>query len=217
VVLGWGTALPEYSYNQTEVATHLARDLDPARARRLRAAFRGSRVTRRNSVLPDFDPDAEPRLFRDRVPTTAERLAVFEECAPVLAERAARQALETSGVSKETLTHLLFVTCTGLVAPGPDQELIERIGLPLSIRRVQIGFQGCSAGLVALRTAAEIVRGDSTARILVVSVELSSLHFQANLGEDDFRGHALFADGSGAAVVGLPEKRSAGSPLRFSL
>jgi predicted naringenin-chalcone synthase len=217
VVLGWGTALPEYSYNQTEVAAHLSQDLDSARARRLRAAFRGSRVTRRNSVLPDFAPGAEPRLFRGGVPTTAERLAVYEECAPELGERAVRQALDASGVSKESLTHLLFVTCTGLVAPGPDQELVERIGLPLSIRRVQIGFQGCSAGLVALRTAAEIVRGDPSARVLVASVELSSLHFQDNLGEDDLRGHALFADGSGAAVVGMPEGTDVAGRRLFSL
>ena len=217
VVLGWGTALPEYSYNQTEVAAHLSQDLDPARARRLRAAFRGSRVTRRNSVLPDFAPDAEPRLFGGGVPTTAERLAVYEECAPILGERAVRQALEASRVHPERLTHLIFVTCTGLVAPGPDQELVERIGLPLSIHRVQIGFQGCSAGLVALRTATEIVRGDPGARVLVVSVELSSLHFQDNLGEDDLRGHALFADGSGAAVVGMPGNGEAAGGHRISL
>jgi alpha-pyrone synthase len=210
VVLGWGTALPEFSYDQKELAAYLSRDLDRARSRRLGAAFRGSRVTRRYSVLPDFAVGAEPRLFGGAVPpTTAERLDLYEECAPLLGERAARQALEASGVAREKLTHLIFVTCTGLVAPGPDQELIERLGLPLSIHRIQIGFQGCSAGLVGLRSAAEIVRGAPDARILVVSVELSSLHFQNDLGEDDLRGHALFADGSGAAVVGMP---GAGGP-----
>lgn len=217
VVLGWGTALPDYSYNQAEAAEHLSQDLDAARTRRLRAAFRGSRVTRRHSVLPDFAPDAEPRLFRGGVPTTAERLAVYEEYAPVLAERAVRKALESSGASTDSLTHLLFVTCTGFAAPGPDQELIERLGLPLSLRRVQIGFQGCSAGVVALRTAAEIVRGDAEARVLIVSVELSTLHFQDNLGEDDLRGHALFADGSGAAIVGMPTEGTARDAHLFRL
>jgi predicted naringenin-chalcone synthase len=214
MVLGWGSALPEFSYEQAELADFLSRDLDPPRARRLRAAFRGSRVARRHSVLPDFASGAEPRLFGGSAPTTTERLAIYEESAPVLGERAARQALEASGVSKDSLTHLIFVTCTGLVAPGPDQELVERIGLPLSIHRIQIGFQGCSAGLVALRTAAEIVRGNPKARVLVVAVELSSLHFQEALTEDDLRGHALFADGSGAAVVGPPEA-GAGRQGRF--
>jgi alpha-pyrone synthase len=174
-------------------------------------------VTRRHSVLPDFAPGAEPRLFRGNVPTTAERLAVFEECAPQLAERAARIALDASGVAPDSFTHFIFVTCTGLVAPGPDQELVERLGLPLTIRRVQIGFQGCSAGLVALRTAAEIVRGDPAARVLVVSVELSSLHFQADLAEEDLRGHALFADGSGAAVVGVPTARRTGRSISLGV
>jgi predicted naringenin-chalcone synthase len=203
-VLGWGSALPEYSYDQAEVAEHLARDLDARRTRRLRAAFRGSGVVRRFSVLPDFEPGRESWLFANGVPTTAERLDVYREQAPTLAEAAAQQALAGAGLAGPEITHLLFITCTGFAAPGPDQELIERLELPLSVRRVQIGFQGCSAGLVALRTAGEIVRGDSSARVLVVAVELSTLHFQADPVEADLRGHALFADGSGAAVVGAP-------------
>ncbi len=83
---------------------------------------------------------------------------------------------------------------------------------------MQIGFQGCSAGLVGLRTAGEIVRGDPAARVLVVSVELSSLHFQENLGEEDLRGHALFADGSGAAVVATTSAaEAAAGPLRIAV
>jgi len=92
-------------------------------------------------------------------------------------------------------------TCTGFVAPGPDQDIVERLGLLPSVRRVLFGFQGCSAGVAALRTAAEIARGDPAAILLVVAVELSSLHFQPCVPDEDLRGHALFADGAGAAVV----------------
>jgi predicted naringenin-chalcone synthase len=126
---------------------------------------------------------------------------VFAREAPLLGERAARLALDTAGVAPAHVSHLLFVTCTGFAAPGPDQDLVERLGLPLSVRRVQIGFQGCSAGVVALRTAAEIIRGNPEAVVLVVSVELSSLHFQSELADESLRGHALFADGAGAALL----------------
>jgi predicted naringenin-chalcone synthase len=37
--------------------------------------------------------------------------------------------------------------------------------------------------------------------VLVLAVELSSLHFQRSLRPEDLRGHALFADGAGAAIV----------------
>jgi predicted naringenin-chalcone synthase len=202
-VLGWGAAVPAHRYRQAELADHLSRGLEPSLARRLRAAFRGSRVDARHSVLPDFRAGVtRPVLFDGGEPTTAERLAVFRREAPELAEEAARQALEQAGVEPAGVTHLLFVTCTGFSAPGPDRDLVLRLGLSPEVRRVLIGFQGCSAGIVALRTAAEIVRGDPGAIVLVVSCELSSLHFQQDLKEDDLRGHALFADGAGAAVVG---------------
>lgn len=151
-------------------------------------------------MLPDFG-GLEPRLFRGAVPSTAERMAAFGREAPGLAAAAAGSALESAGVDPASVTHLLFVTCTGFVAPGPDRDLVLRLGLPPTIRRVQIGYQGCSAGIVALRTAAEIVRGDAETCVLVVAVELASLHFQTAIGEAELRGHALFADGAGAAVV----------------
>jgi len=215
-VLGWGTALPPYRYPQEEIADWLALSLDPRSARRLRAAFRGSGIEFRSGCLPDFSSRcAEPLLFRGVPPTTGDRMAAYRAHAPDLACAAARRALEAAHVMPEQVTHLFASTCTGFAAPGPDQDVIERLGLLSSVRRVLFGFQGCSAGIAALRTAAEIARGDPTAVILVLAVELSSLHFQPSLREEDLRGHALFADGAGAAVVaGLERSTGNGSVQR---
>lgn len=203
-VLGWGTAVPSHRYRQAELADHLTRALEPRLARRLRAAFRGSRVDTRHSVLPDFRAGVtDPVLFDGGQPTTAQRLAVFRREAPSLAARAAARALEEAAIDPTRVTHLFYVTCTGFAAPGPDRDLVLDLGLSPSVRRVLVGFQGCSAGVVGLRTAGEIVRGDPSAVVLVVSCELSSLHFQQSLKDEDLRGHALFADGAGAAVVGI--------------
>jgi predicted naringenin-chalcone synthase len=201
-VLGWGDALPAHRGGQAELAAGLAAALSPARGRRLKAAFRGSQIDARHSVLPDFAPGRPPRLFRGGSPSTAQRMVVFAEEAPGLAEAAAREALEAAALAPVDVTHLLFITCTGFAAPGPDRDLVLRLGLSPAVRRVQIGYQGCSAGIVGLRTAAEIVRGEPDARVLVTAVELASLHFQTDPEDDDLRGHALFADGAGAAVVG---------------
>lgn len=213
-VLGWGTALPPYRYLQEEIAGWLASTLDPRRARRLRAAFRGSGIESRSGCLPDFAKGCtEPRLFRGASPSTGDRMAAYREEAPALACQAARRALEAARVSATRVTHLFTSTCTGFAAPGPDQDMVENLGLPPTVRRVLFGFQGCSAGIAALRTAAEITRGDPAAVILVVAVELSSLHFQPSVPEEDLRGHALFGDGAGAAVVAGPALHSTSGAL----
>jgi predicted naringenin-chalcone synthase len=216
LVLGWGTALPRHVYRQAELAKHLAGFLDATQARRLRAAFRMARIDTRCSVLPDFSPRcSEVALFDGTPVSTERRMAAFARESPPLAIAAARAALDDADVTASAVTHVLFITCTGFVAPGPDRDLALGLGLRTDVRRLQIGFQGCSAGIVGLRTAAEIVRGDPNAVVLVVAVELASLHFQQPLSEADVRGHALFADGAGAAIVASrpPEGGGGAGPL----
>lgn len=203
LALGWGTALPPFRYTQRAIADWLAQGRAPREARRIRAAFRGSGIETRSSCLPDFvDCGQSPRLFRGSPPSTGERMDAFAREAPALAAAAAARALAAARVAPERITHVFVVTCTGFTAPGIDSDLIESIGLSRDVQRVLFGFQGCAAGVAALRTAAEIVRGNTDALVLVVSVELSSLHYQPDFEDDDLRGHALFADGAGAAVVG---------------
>ena len=111
---------------------------------------------------------------------------------------------ETSGV-----THLIVVTCTGFFAPGLDFMLADRLGLSSSVQRTVIGFMGCSAAFNGLRAAGQIVAGDPDAKVLVVSVELCSLHIQASDRRDDLVSTALFADGAGAAIVAMPQEGDA--------
>jgi alpha-pyrone synthase len=69
------------------------------------------------------------------------------------------------------------------------------------VKRTVIGFMGCYAGVTALRTAQEIVRADPAHRVLIVSVELCSLHLQETREMDRLVSFCLFADGAAAAVV----------------
>lgn len=66
---------------------------------------------------------------------------------------------------------------------------------------------GCYAGFTGLRQAAHIVASDPDAMVLVVAVELCSLHFQKRPDTDLIVANALFADGAGAAVLGSAEQR----------
>jgi predicted naringenin-chalcone synthase len=69
-------------------------------------------------------------------------------------------------------------SCTGFTAPGIDLQLGQRLGLRADVARTLIGFTGCSAAVPALRLAQQAVRSDPAARVLVVNLELCSLHLQ---------------------------------------
>src|SRR3546814_1416117 len=60
---------------------------------------------------------------------------------------------------------------------------------------------GCYAAVAALRTARHIVRSEPDARVLVVTVELSSLHFQPERQIERLLMMLQFGDGAAAALV----------------
>jgi predicted naringenin-chalcone synthase len=215
VLRGIGTAAPP-ALLQSDAATMaegLACESDKQRSF-LQRVFSRSGVTTRGSVLVDAVADGSTDRYArllsfyrrrsnpdDAGPTTAARMALYADYAPPLAERAAREALDASHISPGAITHLITVSCTGFFAPGLDVALIERLGLPLDVRRAHLGFMGCHGAFNALGAARAIVRGDERAVVLVCTVELSSLHFAYGFDPGKLVANALFADGAAAVVV----------------
>jgi predicted naringenin-chalcone synthase len=116
------------------------------------------------------------------------------------------------------LTHLIVVSCTGFFAPGLDYEIIRRLGLRSNIKRFCLGFMGCHGGFNGLQLACALVEADSSARVLLCTTELCSLHFQYSVDPGQITANALFGDGAGAAIIGAgaepaPAVRSVGSYL----
>jgi predicted naringenin-chalcone synthase len=99
------------------------------------------------------------------------------------------------------ITHLVVASCTGFVAPGIDQVIARKLGLPDDVERLLVGFMGCYAGATALRTAGQLARANAGARVLVVAVELCSLHLQDEAGLEATLAMAQFSDGAAAAIV----------------
>ncbi len=132
-------------------------------------------------------------------PGTAARMTLYAEHAPDLAIRAI-EALRTK-IAVDGITHLVVASCTGFVAPGIDQIIARRLGLSASVERLLIGFMGCYAAVVALRSARHIVRSDPDARVLVVTVELSTLHLQPANEIESLLAMLQFGDGAAAALV----------------
>lgn len=143
--------------------------------------------------------DADSFYVRGHFPNTAARIRLFEAQAPGLATTTI-EGLEL-GADRDRISHLLITSCTGLSAPGVDLDVIERCGLPTSIERTSIGFMGCYAAINALRLARHIVRSEPTARVLVVNLELCTLHFQETTDLAQLLCFLLFSDGCAACLV----------------
>lgn len=142
-------------------------------------------------------PDDEGFYAPGRFAGTNARMARYERDAPALAQR----AVEALGLDGSSITHLIVASCTGFVAPGIDQLLVKRLSLPASVERTIVGFMGCYAAVNALRLAHHIVRSDRQARVLVVNVELCTLHFQETADLERLLAALLFGDGCSAALV----------------
>ena len=135
---------------------------------------------------------------RGAFPGTAERMALYEPHALQLALRAV-QALDADSSG---ITHLVVASCTGFSAPGLDFQIMRAAGQPDSTHRTIVGFMGCFAAVNALKLADQIVRADAESRVLVVNVELSSLHLQEQFDDlPKMLSFLQFGDGASAALV----------------
>ena len=126
-------------------------------------------------------------------------MSAYAEYAPDLAMQAIGKLGEAFDPAR--ITHIVVASCTGFVAPGIDQILARRLGLSATIERVLIGFMGCYAGVTALRTARHIVRSEPDAAVLVVSVELSTLHLSLADAPEPLLAMLQFGDGAAAGIV----------------
>jgi predicted naringenin-chalcone synthase len=219
-ILSIGTAVPHYQVDQAAVGEWMSDAFGQQHipARLLNRLYTQSGIETRHTCLPDtLRPPQESRFAPGqdlaKVATTAERMEIYERVSVQIGTAAARQALatlrgpEAQSVAEATasITHLLVVSCTGFFAPGLDQMIARQLGLPPRVERTLIGFMGCAAAFNALRLARQIVQAQPAARVLIICVELGSLHIQPGDKPVDMVGAAIFGDGAGACVVGQPE------------
>jgi predicted naringenin-chalcone synthase len=206
-IAGLGTAVPAGRVSQADMlsrSTRYAGD-DRRRARRLRVLFDRSEIDTRHSVvsLDDLDEWSRPTSGdkSSAGATTATRMQCYARCAPPLAAQAARNALDDAGLATDCVTHLVTVSCTGFDAPGIDLKLITSLGLKPGVQRVHVGYMGCHGAINGLRVARGLLAAEPGSRVLLVAVELCSLHFRFDWDEEGVIGNALFADGAAALVL----------------
>lgn len=194
VLLGLGTAVPTLCRRQADVAAEMAEawELAGAERRRFERIVAGTRIDERYAVAPIDE------VFHA---TTHQRMLLYEQHAPALALAASRRALGACDLDPQRVTDVVVVTCTGFSAPGVDVALVRQLGLQPTTRRTVVGFMGCFGAIIGLRTAAQMAAMNPQAVVLVVCVELCSLHWRSERSVENQVASVLFGDGAAAAIV----------------
>jgi len=199
-----GTAVPQHDVHQTFIG--FVDQFLPDRKDKLifRRMVQRSGIEHRYSTLTPSEnlesaADREGFFRPGRFAGTGARMRRFETHAVDLAQ----QAIETLDLGEDlpSITHLVVASCTGFTAPGLDQHIMDRIGLNPSIERTMVGFMGCAAAVNALKVAHHIVRSEPAAKVLVVNLELCTLHLQETSDLEVILSALLFGDGCAASLV----------------
>ncbi len=216
-ILALSTALPPFAFAQTEVAEKIIEMLaiPSLKGEKIRELYKNSAIDKRYSVIEDFKKERSDwkfwgKNFPQETPGMSQRNAVYKNEAPKLAYQAAIKAIKQWGGEAKNITHIISVTCTGMVAPGLEFELMQSLKLSSTTQRLGINFMGCFGAFKGIAVAQALAKENDRHRILVVCTELCSLHFQAALTPDNILGNALFSDGAAALIIGanpLPSER----------
>ncbi|MDR5701092.1 type III polyketide synthase [Agromyces aerolatus] len=209
---GLSTVVPPTVLVQEEVRDVFSAQpgLNRLAQRIITTSFDVSGIATRYTVIEELSREAHPDepVFFDLesgdllLPGTKARNELYAVEASRLYLEAGRAALDaTPGLEASDVTHVITVSCTGFYAPGPDYVLARDLGLPPGVQRYHLGFMGCYASVPALRMAKQLCEADATAVVLVVSVELCTLHLRSSNDPDTIVASSLFADGAGAGIV----------------
>lgn len=209
-IVSIGTASPGDAIPQLQISEFMkiAHGLDKIDSRKLNFIYKHSGISSRYSVLQDFN-HADPQHFdffpknKDLTPfpSTKRRMEEFRSQAFPLAKTAITQCLQHALIYPNEITHLILVSCTGMFAPGLELEIMDKMGFASNVERYSIHFMGCYASFNALKLADRICDSSPESKVLIVSVELCTLHFQKEYNEDNLLANAIFGDGAAAALV----------------
>ncbi len=202
------TSNPPTAIPQSTIAGFMekAMRLNEVDSRKLKAIFRMSGIKKRHTVIEDYKhSDDKNWTFYPvasetaKQPDTEQRMRLFEKYAMPLAADAIDPLFKKHEAA--SFTHLITVSCTGMFAPGLDIQLIKKFGLRNSIERTSIQFMGCFAAFNALKSAYHICRSEPDSKVLILCLELCTIHFQSEFNEDNLLANTLFGDGAAAVVV----------------
>jgi predicted naringenin-chalcone synthase len=203
--------VPDHRYTQSFVRDFLKEHItmDRKSGLAIHHIYKNSGIDARYSVIPDFSETYDqtglffnPDTRTLNSPTTGERNHLYEiEAKKLYTRLSSRLISEIPKLDNSKITHVITVSCTGFYAPGPDLDVVKFNGLNPSVQRFHIGFMGCYAAFPAFRLAKSICEATPDAIVLIVSVELCTLHLKFQTDTDSMISTSVFADGGAATLV----------------
>jgi len=145
--------------------------------------------------------DTSDSWIFERTGIKSRRIAGPNETASSMAEIAARQAIEASGISPDQIDLIIVATGTpDRVYPSTGCLLQQRLGIK---NCVSFDVQAaCSGSIFALNIADQYIKSGAAKTILIVGTEICS-----RVVDWSDRGTCiLFGDGAGAILLGLSEE-----------
>lgn len=204
-----GTANPQYQRNQAEIGELVSSisNLSMAQKKILKAVYRSTGIKKRYSVLEDFCKSTGaftffPNDINTSFPSTAQRMEIYKANALDLALASiADCVIQIDNFKYNEITHLITVSCTGMYAPGIDIEIVQKLKMNNATKRTTINFMGCYGAFNGIKIADAFCRADPNAKVLVVCVELCSIHFQKTSDLSNLISNAIFSDGAAAVII----------------
>jgi alkylresorcinol/alkylpyrone synthase len=210
-ISGVATAYPKYCFTQREVADALKSQWDdkvpnPGVLSRMMSRVG---VDQRHFVLP-----LDGYLPMD---TWGKANNEWIKAAVCLAEESLLKAVDLAGLTLANIGAIFFVSVTGVASPSIEARLINRIKLPLNVKRIPIFGLGCVAGAAGIARAADYVRAFPDQAAALISVELCSLTWQRDdLSVANLISSALFGDGAATVIVAGADLKTGGPEVLAS-
>lgn len=212
-ILALATTVPPHIYSQEETADKAIAilSIQHEKAEFLKRIYQNSAIQKRHSIIEDFlKPREEWEFWGAQYPKTVPGMSArnhrYKEEAPKLALEVAKKVLEKWGGDVSHITHIISVSCTGIIAPGIEFYLMQDLGLSYQVNRIGINFMGCFGAFKGLSVARAFALENPNNRILLVCTELCTLHLQADQDVETIMANSLFGDGAAAAIIGSDSK-----------
>jgi alkylresorcinol/alkylpyrone synthase len=161
---------------------------------RLLPAFDNAEIEERNFCVP--------LSFFDNKGSFEKRNNKFIEESLKGSIKAIEEILGDTGIVKEDITDLIFVTTTGIATPSIDALIINEMKLDQKINRLPIWGLGCAGGVSGIAKANMIAKANPDAIVVLVSAELCCLTFiSEDFSKSNFIATGLFSDGIAAVLI----------------
>ncbi|AGK54643.1 type III polyketide synthase [Bacillus sp. 1NLA3E] len=200
-IVSIGDAVPRNVIEQSQAIEFATELFSPSfkDIERLLAAFQNGQIKKRHLVKP-LDWYKQGHSF-------AEKNAAYIEASITLGAEAITKCLTNTtflqeSVPYEDISAIFMISSTGVATPSIEARIMNYLPFLPHTKRIPIWGLGCAGGASGLSRAYEYCLAYPHEKVIVLSIELSSLTFQRNdFSKSNLIGTSLFADGAACALV----------------